>query len=63
MKRANLLSNKEKGYLLSPEYRLQVKQTKVPSSVRHRPNSIDLNHKYYVSNRGVNINEDPNIYY
>ena len=29
MKRANLLSNKEKGYLLSPEYRLQVKHTNI----------------------------------
>lgn len=40
-KRSNLLSTKEKGYLLTPEYRMQVKQGKVPMSVKNKHSSQD----------------------
>ena len=41
---------------MSPEYRLQVKQTKVPQSVRHRP-SLSDGKGYYIHPN------DPNVYY
>jgi len=41
MKRANLLSNKEKGYLLSPEYRQQVKHTNItPHTTKNKAQGL-----------------------